>query len=275
MSPRTTCCWTIFVSSAVSLTRLAQHRVRDPDLAHVVEQAGGPDRGDRRVIETDPAGQKGGVAGDIVRVPFRVAVLGVDREDKSLEDVEAGLARFFGLFRPGDTDVVAAARLGRSEGRRDCCQEHRQGRRVMRVADDPGTDRDRQAVGGVDLEAPLDQPGPDLLERWLRAATWLAGTITRNSSGPYRPMIDPSGAAARISSRTAIRARVSHLVAMVVIEQGEVIEIDQRDAEQLVRDRVITKPQGFYRYPLRSTDPVYNIPNTSRSAEDVANSKNL
>src|SRR5918993_149299 len=40
------------------LSGLAQDRVRDPDLAHVMEQAGGPDRLDEERIETDLAGEE-------------------------------------------------------------------------------------------------------------------------------------------------------------------------------------------------------------------------
>ena len=77
---------------------LAQDVVRDADLADVVEQTGDADGVDEVALEPETFGQEHAVAGDVLGVLLRVAVLGVDREDQPLEDVEraslrCGLAR--------------------------------------------------------------------------------------------------------------------------------------------------------------------------------------
>ena len=81
------------------LAGLAQDRVRDADLADVVEQPGDPDGGDQLVRQLEPLGEEDAVAGDVLGVLLGVAILGVDREDQALEDVErAGLG--LGRRRP-------------------------------------------------------------------------------------------------------------------------------------------------------------------------------
>ena len=70
------------------LAGLAQHLVGDADLADVVEQARDPDRLELRGRDVDPPGEEQRVAGDVLGVALRVAVLGVDRADQALEDVE-------------------------------------------------------------------------------------------------------------------------------------------------------------------------------------------
>ena len=112
MSPRATCCFTISYSAVGQLAGLAQDRVGDADLADVVEEAGDLDRPDEVRIQVQPPGEEHAVAGDVLGVALRVAVLRVDREDEALEDVEAGRLR----RRPptpvaGDPDRVAARRL--------------------------------------------------------------------------------------------------------------------------------------------------------------------
>ena len=88
-SPRATCCLTASYSSAVSAPGLAQDRVRHADLAHVVEQPGDLDRLELLVVEADEAAEEHAVAGDVLAVALRVAVLAVDRDDEALEHVEA------------------------------------------------------------------------------------------------------------------------------------------------------------------------------------------
>src|SRR4029079_10085903 len=91
-----------------------------PDLADVVEQAGGVDGLDLLGTETQPLGEEDRVAGDILGVPLRVAVLRVDREDETLEDVEAaGGRRALGLLGRRRPYGVAATDLGLLEGRGD------------------------------------------------------------------------------------------------------------------------------------------------------------
>ena len=71
------------------LRRLAQDDVRDADLADVVEQAGELNRVLHLLVEAHASRQEDGVAGDVLRVALRVSVLCVDRDDESLEHVEA------------------------------------------------------------------------------------------------------------------------------------------------------------------------------------------
>ena len=71
------------------LRRLAQDDVRDADLADVVEQAGEVDRVAGLLVEAQPLGQEDGVARHVLGVALGVAVLGVDRDDQALQDVEA------------------------------------------------------------------------------------------------------------------------------------------------------------------------------------------
>ena len=73
------------------LAGLAQDRVGDADLADVVEQPG-ESGSSRRAPRSgaDPLGEEDAVAGDVLGVALRVAVLRVDGEDEALEDVERG-----------------------------------------------------------------------------------------------------------------------------------------------------------------------------------------
>ena len=174
--------------------RLAQDAVRDADLADVVEQAGDPDRRHEIRLEPEPVTQVDGVAGDVLGVSLRVAVASVDRHDQPLVDVERpGLGRDLepGAGRP---DRVAAAALRLLEGDRRRRQEIGDRARVLRVGADAGADRDRQRfqtprTGGPD-------PASAVRRRSIACSrTWTStdGSMTRNSSGPYRPRIAPVG----------------------------------------------------------------------------------
>ena len=90
MSPRATCCLTISYSASVSLPGLRRIGSGMPILPTSWSRPGEVDRADELRVEAEPAGQEDGVAGDVLGVALRVAVLRVDREDQALEDVEAG-----------------------------------------------------------------------------------------------------------------------------------------------------------------------------------------
>ena len=82
-----------------------------------MEQAGELDRADDLRVEPEPLGEEDRVAGDVLGVALRVAVLRVDRDDEALEDVEADVAASSSASAPGDADRVAAAGLGLLERR--------------------------------------------------------------------------------------------------------------------------------------------------------------
>ena len=62
--------------------RLAQQMVRHADLADVVQQSGQPDRPDGRLVETVLLREEDRVASDVLGVPLRIAVLGVDAKTR-------------------------------------------------------------------------------------------------------------------------------------------------------------------------------------------------
>ena len=71
-------------------------------------------RADGRLVEPQALGQEDRVAGDVLRVALRVAVLGVDGEDEALQDVEArALDGPSVVLGAGHADRVATAGLGR------------------------------------------------------------------------------------------------------------------------------------------------------------------
>src|SRR5207248_1664884 len=78
-------------------------------------------------------GEKDRIAGDVLRVAFRVAVLRVDREDEALQDVEALVAGALVADRPRDQDRVAAARLRLLERPGGGRQQHGYRRAVIRI----------------------------------------------------------------------------------------------------------------------------------------------
>ena len=88
MSPSTTCCWTIVVFVGRQLAGLAQDMVGDADLPDVVEQSGDANGVDEVWLEAHPLGQEDAIARDVAGVALRVAVLGVDRKDQTLVDIE-------------------------------------------------------------------------------------------------------------------------------------------------------------------------------------------
>ena len=124
-------------------------------------RGGGRRRGSwrRSRLEAEPPAEEDAVAGDILGVLLRVAILRVDREDQALEDVErARLGLRLGRSA-GHPDGVAAARARLLERHRHHRQERRHGLGVVRVEADAGADRQRQPLRGVELERMVGQRG--------------------------------------------------------------------------------------------------------------------
>ncbi len=94
------------------LAGLAQEMVGNADLADVVEKTGELNGAPQVGIETKLAGEEDGIAGHVLRVALGVSVLGVDRDDQPLQDVEAARRDLLllGAHRR-DADGVATAGL--------------------------------------------------------------------------------------------------------------------------------------------------------------------
>ena len=146
------------------LAGLAQDVVGDPDLPDVMEQAGDAHGVDEVGLEAHPLGQEDAVARDIARVALRVAVLGVDREDQALVDVERARRRLRLGMLTGVPDRIAAAGLGFLEGQGRRRQELGHRRPMKRERADPGAHGQRQPLRGVELEGMVGERGPDALE---------------------------------------------------------------------------------------------------------------
>ena len=70
------------------LAGLAQDHVRDADLAHVVQQPGQVDGATRLFVHTHALRQEHGIPRHVLRVALGISILGVDRDDQALQDVE-------------------------------------------------------------------------------------------------------------------------------------------------------------------------------------------
>ena len=165
-------------------TRLAEDLVGDADLADVVEEAGEVDRPGEVGLDADPLGEEGGVAGDVLGMPLRVAILRVDGEDEAVEDVEATGGDRRLVRRAGQADRVAAARLSLFEGAGRRREQDGDRRAVVRIRAQAGADGDRQPLGRLELETPV---GKAVRSRSMVGSSRpiaVAGAMRRNSSGP-------------------------------------------------------------------------------------------
>ena len=224
------------------LSGLAQDRVRDADLADVVEQA--RRRGSSRRAPSssaEPLGEEHAVAGDVLGVALRVAVLacrprgpGPGRR-RSVAPSPAGASR-----RAGDADGVAAARLGLLERRpppsRGARSPTRRARGTwqMPALTVIGSRSDRLELEAVRRAAPSASELDDVSSVVRRRS---AVATTRNSSGPYRPHACRRAASRRSSSATVEQHVVARPVAVGVVEQPEVVDVDERDADGRARPR--------------------------------------
>ena len=98
-------------------------------------------------------------------MPLGVAVLGIDRQDQPLEDVERpGLRHRASVPIPAMPDGVAAAglRLLQRQGGDGHQPGHRLG--VIRIRADARAEGQRQALRGLELEGVIDEGGPDPVE---------------------------------------------------------------------------------------------------------------
>ena len=216
------------------LAGLPEDRIGDADLADVVEEPGEMDRPHQVRIEPDAFCEKHRVASDVFGVALGVAILRVDRQHESLEDVESR-GRWRAVVGPGHAGRVTAARLCLGDRARRGRQQHRHGIAVRGVRAEPGAHRDRKPVGGVELEAEVDERRPQALDGRLevgddervRDEEELVGAVTAHDDRwrnvPPQEIDD---------GQEDIVARA---MAVVVVEEPEVVDIDEGDAQRRPR----------------------------------------
>ena len=239
MSPRATCCLTMSYSAAVSRPGLRRIGSGMPILPMSWSSpASWIERDDVRV-EAEPLGQEDRVAGDVLGVPLRIAVLRVDGDDEALEDVEAGRRRPPRPRSPATRIASPPLALRVLEGPGRGRQE--------------GRDRRRRGPGSVQRPALIVTGSRSVVSNWRLRSTSAprrrsrqararrprrtarrAGTRPGHSDRRrWRP-----GRGVRSRSATAISAASPAGVAVVVVEQPEVVDVDQGDAERQARWRV-------------------------------------
>ena len=223
------------------LRGLAQHDVRDADLADVVEQAGEVDRPAELLVEAEALGQEDGVARHVLRVTLRVSVLVVDRDDQALEHVEAAGQHALLLADLGDAHGVAAAPLRLAD--RDRGHREQLGDRcgVLRIGADAGADADRQALGVTELHADLLEAGPQAFHGRLHGRHVGAGAHQQELVGAVAGHV-PVARLERHELGHAQQHLVGRLVAVGVVEEPEVVDVDQRDA-----DAAVVQARGLHR----------------------------
>ena len=221
-------------SSAGQRPGLAQDRVGDADLAHVVEQAGHVQRPPQVGVEADAIGQEERVARHVLRMALRVAVLRVDRDDQPLQHVEAGAL----AGRP----VVARA-LGHVDARRRPTPWLATSATVAwesssvtaspcgRVVGHAGAEGDGQVLAVRELDVDRLELRAQPLQRGLQ----VVGTLRRRDG---QELIRTEAAQDRGLRELAAQQapdlqqdRVARRMAMGIVEQPEVVDIDQRQAD--------------------------------------------
>ena len=163
---------------------------------------------------------------------LRVAILRVDREDETLQNVEGPCV----LARVGvpsaDADRIAATGLRFTQDLRHGRQQpgHRIG--VAGVRRDAGADRHRQALRCVELEALVDERVADMLETGFEGGD---GRRRGDDEELVRPV--PAEHGRRVELRAQRRDDplqhvVSGVVAVRLVEEPEVVDVDQGDADR-------------------------------------------
>ena len=235
MSPRATCCWTIAYSASVRWPGLRRIASGMPILPMSWSRPATSIVRISSVRQPDPASDERRVARHVLRVPLRIAVLGVDGDDQTLQDVEAACwppAVLADSVR-GVADGVAAARLGLLQTPRRNGEQRRDRRRVLGIRRESDAHGDGQPLGLVEPEAQVDERGPQTGHDGLemghggrrRDEQELVGSVATELHRRRRHVL-----ASVVGDRQ--ERLVSGGMTVVVVEQPEVVDVDEGDADR-------------------------------------------
>ena len=208
-------------------------------------------------------------------MPLGVAILGVDRDDQALQHVEAAGHDPLLLAQLRHPQRVATGRLGFAERDRRHGQQLGQRRPVLRIAGDAGAGGDRQLLRLAELHADARQHHREGLRNvdhrlGIRARLHeqeLVGSVARELGA----IVD----ARQQHAGHATQDLVTGLVTVVVVEEPEVVDVDQRQADgvagvprrldlvgQQADHRTVVEeagqriaPGGLQQLPLLGADP--------------------
>ena len=182
----------------------------------------------RLVVEPDALRQEDGVAGDVLGMALRVSVLRVDRDDEALEHVER--AGHDALLLPNRRHAHAVATACLRLGQRHCGRGQEIGDRcgVLRIGRDARADADREALGVAELDRFGLEAGPKPIDRVDDLVRAGARPDDEELVGPVAGNVAVLGGHER---RDAKEDLVGGGVAVGVVEEPEVVDVDERHAD--------------------------------------------
>ena len=175
------------------------------------------------------------VARDVLGVALRVSVLGIDRDDQPLEDVEALGEGGRSTGRLGDPDSIPAAALRLAEGDRRDREETRDRIGIQREDADARADGQRQLVGFVVLQAHPLQLGSELVERRSRCAH---DPGLRDHEELVRSVAADDRALRRTGSKDAAQLEergVARGIPVGIVEESEVVDVNEAHLDRASR----------------------------------------
>ena len=211
--------------------RLAQDRVRDPDLADVVEESRQLDRATLLGGEPKEVGQEHGVPGDVLGMLLRVAVLGIDGSDETGQNLEARALGDGQIVRRDvrHPDRVPAAALGLGQGPGGDRQQLGGGLAVRRRVAGADADRDREPLGPVELEAQLGDPGSQPIDRRLEVVDALRWGDDDELVRAIAPRRGRQGQLLAQDAGDVDERPVAAVVAVGLVDEPEVVDVEQGD----------------------------------------------
>ena len=199
-----------------------------------MQQSRDPQRSPQVLVETRPLGDEQGIASYVLRVPLRVAVLRVDGDDQARQDVEGASLGSTHLVarRIRDPHPVAATRLRLAECHRGDRQQLSRRIAVDRREAQASTDRHGQPFRAAELKAQVDQPAAEALDRRLQVRRALRRRDQEEFVGSVAAECRVLREFGAQKSGDLEEPRVTGAVAVGVVQQPEVVDVDQGNADR-------------------------------------------